>query len=72
MLMLEYTSQKQKMRLFHHVQFKAPDPLDDGTAEEIAHEKDEAAINLFDERTDNVIEFWNDVSKTLNKEKSRN
>jgi len=57
------------MSLFHHVQFNKPDPLDDGTAEEIAQEENEAAINLFDESTQGVVDFWDNVSKTLKKEK---
>lgn len=56
------------MSLFHRVQFKKPDPLDDGTADEIAQQKNEAAINLHDDDTQGIVAFWEDVSKTFKKE----
>lgn len=56
------------MSLFHRVQFKKPDPLDDGTADEIAHEKREAAIDLLNDDTQGLIDFWDEVHKNLKKD----
>ncbi len=56
------------MSIFHRVQFSKPDPFDDGTAEEIAQEKNEGAINLHDDDTQGIVAFWEDVSKTLKKD----
>ena len=56
------------MRLFHHVQFKQPDPLDDGLADDIAAEKREAGIILSDEDWQSLTDFWEGVSQNLKKD----
>jgi hypothetical protein len=56
------------MSLFHRVQFKKPDPLDDGTAEEIVREKSEAAIDLMSDGTQGLVDFWDQVHKDLKKD----
>jgi hypothetical protein len=56
------------MTLFHRVQFEKPDPLDDGTADEIDKQKNEGAINLHDDDTQGIVAFWEDVSKSFKKE----
>jgi hypothetical protein len=56
------------MSLFHHVQFQKPDPLDDGTAEQIASEKREASINLFEEETQGIVDFWETIHKHTKKD----
>jgi hypothetical protein len=55
------------MSLFHRVQFQKPDPLDDGTAEEIAQEKNEAAIDLLDEDTQGIVDYWDNIHKNMKK-----
>ena len=56
------------MSIFHHVQFQQPDPLDDGTAEEIANEQREGGIVLGDEDGKDLTDFWDGVSKNLKKD----
>jgi len=56
------------MSLFHRVQFKQPDPLDDGTAEEIAAEKRVGGIDLRDDDGQSLTDFWDGVSKDLKKD----
>jgi hypothetical protein len=54
------------MSLFHHVQFEKPDPLDDGTAEEIAAEEQESGF--LDDNNTSLIEFWEGVSEKMKKD----
>jgi hypothetical protein len=56
------------MSLFHRVQFEKPDPLDDGTAEEIAAEQQEAGLGFLDDNSISVIEFWEGVSEKMKKD----